>query len=240
MGVVNISGYKFIELDQLDQLKSKFLQKCQQYHIKGTILLAHEGINLMLASNRCETNRFIDFLKTDHRFDNIPLKLHDSTHQPFPKLKVRIKEEIVTIGLTISAQNQKDVGSYISPETLKHWLEKKHDITLLDTRNRYEVAMGTFENAIDFQIASFKQFPQASGNLKADLKQKPIVIFCTGGIRCEKASIVLKQQGYDKVYQLEGGIIKYFEQCEGKHFNGNCFVFDERLAVNKQLKAIID
>ncbi len=240
MGVVNISGYKFVELDQLDQLKSTFLQKCPQYHIKGTILLAHEGINLMLASEQAEMNLFIHFLKKDHRFDDIPLKLNESRCQPYTKLKVRIKKEIVTMDLTISAQNKKDLGAHISPETLRHWLEEKRDITLLDTRNRYEVAMGTFENAIDLQIDNFKQFPQASRQLKPDLKQNPIVMFCTGGIRCEKASIALKQQGYDTVYQLEGGIIKYFEQCHGKHFNGHCFVFDDRLAVNKQLKAIID
>lgn len=236
MAYVNISAYKFIDLTDLAKLKYKLEARCQRLSIKGTILLAEEGINLMLAGTATAIECFSKFILEISTFADLTFKNSFSEKNPFSKLKVRIKPEIVTMGLGDMNPNKHPVAPYLSPEQLKQLLDEKRELILLDVRNRYEVEMGTFNQATDLKIDNFRQLPQAVSRLKPDLKDKRVVIFCTGGIRCEKASINLKQQGFHRIYQLEGGILNYFKSCGGDYYRGDCFVFDNRFALNPQLE----
>ena len=237
MQIHNISGYKFIQLTRLPLLKEQLYAVCQANGIQGTILLAEEGINIMLAAEEKALTEFTDWLARDERFADIVFKYSVSDFLPFSKLKVKIKPEIITIGdSTIHPATVAD--NYISPRQFKAWLDEGRDITVLDTRNDYEVAEGTFDQAVDLDIENFRDFPEAVQQLDPAAKQKPLVMFCTGGVRCEKASDVLLRQGYEQVYQLHGGIIQYFAECGGAHYHGNCFVFDDRVLLDPQLATV--
>ena len=147
---------------------------------------------------------------------------------------VRLKNEIISLGMDeIKPAERK--GQYIQPKEFKKWLDEGKEVVILDTRNDYELRVGTFENAIDLDIKSFREFPEATKKLEQD-KSTPVVMFCTGGIRCEKASVVMENQGWENVYQIKGGILGYFKECEGAHWNGDCFVFDKRVSVNPKLE----
>ena len=237
--IVNISAYKFVQLNKLATLKAHFLAKGDALGIKGTILLAEEGINLMLAAEAVKIDAFLAILKQDARFADIHPKMSFSDQLPFERFKVRIKQEIISMGDT-SVQPQKETAVHLDAAQFKQWIDEGRDITILDTRNRYEIAHGTFEQAIDLGIDNFRDFPQACRQLAADdtLKHKPLIMFCTGGVRCEKAALPIMRMGFKQVYQLDGGIINYFEQCGGAHYKGNCFVFDERTALNPQLQQV--
>jgi predicted sulfurtransferase len=199
------------------------------------VLLAEEGINLFLAGSRQGIDSLWRFLASDPRLTDLIYKESESREIPFNRLLVKIKREIIPLGLAQIRPAQQPAPR-LQPEELKRWLDQGRDFVLLDTRNAFEVRVGTFVGAIDLGLGQFREFPQAAAGLAAALKQKPVVTFCTGGIRCEKAAPALLLQGFREVYQLDGGILRYFERCGGAHYAGECFVFDKRVAVDSALR----
>lgn len=232
---INISAYKFVDLDNLTQRKEELLPLCQSLQLKGTILLSLEGINLFVAGKRKAIDEFVKFLAQRPEYSNLPIKESISDHQPFSRMLVRLKKEIISMGVDKIRPVSK-TSPKLPAQTLKNWLDEGKDVTLLDVRNDYEIEIGTFSNAVPIGIDHFRKFPEATQALSDDLKNKPIVMFCTGGIRCEKAGPLMEQQGFNEVYQLDGGILRYFEDCGGEHYDGDCFVFDKRVAVDSALK----
>ena len=231
---VNIAGYRFIDLPDRDELRAPFLEICLKLELKGTVLLSPNGINFFVAGTHEAVEQFVSFLETDERFQDIALHISYSEYQPFKRMLVRLKNEIISLGMDeIKPAERK--GQYIQPKEFKKWLDEGKEVMILDTRNDYELRVGTFENAIDLDIKSFREFPQATKKLEQD-KTTPVVMFCTGGIRCEKASVVMENQGWENVYQIKGGILGYFKECGGAHWNGDCFVFDKRVSVNTELE----
>jgi len=232
--VVNIAGYKFEPLVDPIDLVSVYQQKCDELELKGTMLISKNGINFSLAGTQQATDTIIAFLEEDNRFINIPLKVTYSETQPFRRMKVRLKKEIISLG-------RKDInpreltGERISPQDLKNLLDNKEDVLVLDTRNEYETRVGKFENAIDLNLDTFRDFPKAIESLPEEYKDKQIVMYCTGGIRCEKASAVMMKAGFADVKQLEGGVLDYFKETGGAYWEGDCFVFDERVALDTEL-----
>ena len=239
--ILNISAYKFIPLPDAQALRELLLQRANALQLKGTVLLAEEGINLFLAGPEWYVRGFIAQLHQDARFADIAPKESWTDIQPFKKMLVKVKGEIIRMNYpTIRPTNGR--APAVAPATVKRWLDQGHDdegraVVTLDTRNDYEVDAGTFENTIDWRLTKFTEFPQALLNHKAELQDKTVVSFCTGGIRCEKAAILMQEVGLQHVYQLEGGILKYFEETDGSHYRGSCFVFDERRAVAADLSA---
>lgn len=232
MTLLNIAGYKFIPLTELQQLREYFFARCTELHLKGTILLSQEGINMSLAGSPVDIRDFQVFLRDDARFADMTFHENFASSQLFQRLKVKIKNEIITL----RQPQANPVGMRapdIDPLEFKQWLDEQRDMIVLDTRNDYEVRFGTFENAVNLHINDFGEFPEAVANLPKD---KPIVMFCTGGIRCEKASLYMLNEGYKEVYQLDGGILGYFAKVGGAHYQGECFVFDERVAVDAALE----
>lgn len=232
---VNIAGYKFVTLDDLPGLKAQLLPRCRELELKGTILLSTEGINLFLAGGRESVDSFVDELRQLKPFTDFEVKESISDHQPFNRMLVRLKKEIISMGVPAIVPEQRTSPKLKATE-LKQWLDEGKPVTLLDVRNDYEVEVGTFENAMPIGIDHFRKFPEAVNQLPADVKEKPIVMFCTGGIRCEKAGPLMEEQGFENVFQLDGGILKYFEECGGDHYDGECFVFDQRVAVDPELQ----
>jgi len=234
--ILNIAAYKFVELadKRLIHLQKELKNLSKKLNLKGTILLSTEGINLFLAGTQKNIEIFWERLVSHTEFSDLTYKVSLSEHQPFKRMLVKIKDEIIPMDETI--QPKQSNSTHLSPKELKNWLDEGRDITLLDTRNSFEVDFGTFKKARHLDIKSFRSFPEAAGKLDPELKEKPLVMFCTGGIRCEKATLLMQQQGFKQVYQLEGGILKYFEACGGSHFEGDCFVFDERISLNSQLE----
>lgn len=235
MNITNMAAYKFISLTDLPLLQAKLKEKCQLLRLKGTILLSHEGINLMLAGTLEAMAEFKHYLLSDERFADLDIKESVSVKQPFKRMWVKVKKEIITLG-SPGIHPEKNRAPAVSAKELCQWLQEGRDITLLDARNDYEIAYGTFNNAIHLNLKHFRHFPAALKQLDQSLKNKPIVTFCTGGIRCEKAALVLQDAGFRDVYQLDGGILKYFADCGGVYYDGNCFVFDERIAVDSKLQ----
>jgi UPF0176 protein len=240
--ILNISAYKFVTLPDAAALRETLLARATELQLKGTILLAEEGINLFLAAPAEAVRSFIAQLHTDARFADITPKESWSDTQPFKKMLVKVKNEIIRMNHP-TIRPAEGRAPAVSPLTVKRWLDQGHDdegrpVVTLDTRNDVEIDCGTFENAIDWRITKFTEFPQALLDHKADLAGKTVVSFCTGGIRCEKAAIFMQEAGLDHVYQLEGGILKYFEEAGSAHYNGGCFVFDEREAVGADLAAL--
>lgn len=232
MQITNIAGYKFTPLNDLASLRALLLEQSDQLKLKGTILLGTEGINLTLAGVEESISVFKRYIREDTRFSDMSFRESYSAALPFKRLKVKIKKEIITMHRPEVCPCASRAPS-ISPHELKQWLDERRDITLLDTRNDYEVRMGTFENAVHFQLADFGDFPEAAKQLD---RSKPVVMFCTGGIRCEKAGLYLLNSGFEEVYQLEGGILNYFSEVGGAHYQGECFVFDERISLNSHLE----
>ncbi len=239
--ILNISAYKFVALPDAAQLRPVLLQHAQAQQLRGTILLAEEGINLFLAGPAEAVHAFVAQLRSDPRFTDIEPKESWSAAQPFRKMRVKVKREIIRMDHP-AIQPAAGRAPAVEPATVRRWLDQGHDdrgrpVVTLDTRNAFEVDHGTFDGAIDWRIAKFTVFPLALRERKADLAGKTVVSFCTGGIRCEKAAILMREEGLDHVYQLEGGILKYFEETDGAHYRGNCFVFDEREALASDLTA---
>lgn len=233
--IVNIAGYKFVQLDDLNDRRRQMKDLCARLDLKGTILLSREGINLFLAGIPSSVHTFLDELRAHPEFSDFQIKESLSDRQPFNRMLVRLKKEIIAFGIQ-DIQPLIKTSKRVSPETLKQWLDEGKPITLLDTRNNYEVGVGTFKGAIPANIDDFRHFPEAVNKLPEDLKHRTIVTFCTGGIRCEKAAPFMEQAGFKDVYQLDGGILKYFEDCGGAHYKGECFVFDQRVALDPTLK----
>jgi len=232
---LNVAGYKFEPLENLDSLIPKFQNKCDELGLKGSVYLSPNGINFSIAGTEEDVDTYIKFMEEHSRFRDIPLKKTFSETQPFRRMKVRLKKEIISLGR--DDINPKELtGDYISPRQLFEIYEKKEDVIVLDTRNEYETRVGLFENAIDLQLDTFRDFPSAIETLPEEYKDKQIVMYCTGGIRCEKASAVMMKAGFSDVKQLEGGVLDYFKETGGAYWNGDCFVFDERVALDKELK----
>jgi UPF0176 protein len=232
--ISNIAGYKFIPLHDLKLLRARLLALCNGWNLKGSILLSTEGINLFVAGAPEKTDLLLKEFRSWPGLENFEVKLSESEHQPFNRMLVRIKKEIIAFGVEGINPAQR-TSPKLAPKTLKQWLDEGRPITLLDTRNDYEVKLGTFKNALVPGIESFRDFPTAVAKLPERLKDEPIVMFCTGGIRCEKAGPFMEREGFKNIFQLEGGILKYFEECGGAHYDGECFVFDQRVGVNPEL-----
>jgi UPF0176 protein len=232
---LNIAGYKFEQLDGLDSLIPLFQNKCDELDLRGSIYLSLNGINFSIAGTEEAIQEYISFMEQDERFLNIQIKRTYSDTKPFRRMKVRLKKEIISLGRD-DINPRELTGEYISPQELYAMYENNEDVIVLDTRNEYETRVGLFENAVDLQLDTFRDFPQAIEKLPEEYKEKQIVMYCTGGIRCEKASAVMLKAGFSNVKQLEGGVLDYFKETGGKYWNGDCFVFDERVALDTNLK----
>ncbi len=244
--IVNISSYKFIPIaeERLPDLQARFKEFCVHAGMKGTILLSPEGINLMLSGTSASIENFWSFLHGFEEFADMQPKKSESEHLVFKRMKVLIKKEIITMRRPQIKPLEK-TAPRVAPKELQQWLDEKRDVILLDTRNEFEIAYGTFENAVNPHIPHFQMFADAVQNLNTssdpaahNAKERVVVTFCTGGIRCEKASAYMMELGYKNVFQLDGGILKYFEETGGAYWNGSCFVFDERIAVTPDLQPI--
>ncbi|HJN37932.1 MAG TPA: rhodanese-related sulfurtransferase [Gammaproteobacteria bacterium] len=233
--IVVAALYHFVKVNNPTQLHKLLLDFCKKNDIKGTLLLAHEGINGTVAGSRESIDELITYLHSILAFKNLEHKESFCDNNPFIRMKVKLKKEIVTLGVP-SVNPQESVGTYINP---KDWNELINDpeVVVIDTRNDYEYEIGTFKGAINPQTETFREFPDfVKKNLDKN-KHKKVAMFCTGGIRCEKASSYMLDQGFDKVYHLKGGILKYLEtiQKQDSQWEGECFVFDDRVTVTHQL-----
>ena len=241
--VLNISAYLFTELKDTAALREACHGQASALSLKGTVLIAEEGINLFMAGPPQAVRDFVSWLHLDPRLVPITPKESWSDSQPFRKLLVKVKNEIIRMNHP-AIQPQTGRAPAVAAATLKRWLDDGHDdqgrpVVTLDTRNAFEVDEGSFVGALNWRIDKFSEFPAAASQQLDDLRGKTVVSFCTGGIRCEKAAIYLREQGLSEVYQLDGGILKYFEEVGSAHYSGNCFVFDERRGVNPDLSPLL-
>lgn len=231
--ILNIAGYKFITLTELPALQADWQIKATALNLKGTILLSTEGVNISLAGPPDVVHSFVAYISQDDRFSDMTFRESYSAFQPFHHMKVKMKKEIITLRQPDVRPEEVCRAPAVSPQEFKHWLDEKRDITVLDTRNDYEFRFGTFEGAQNLHLDDFGDFPEAVEKIE---NSKPIVMFCTGGVRCEKAALVLLNKGFSNVYQLDGGILNYFAEVGGSHYSGECFVFDQRVAVDASLQ----
>jgi predicted sulfurtransferase len=233
--VLNIAAYKFVRLTSLVGRRDQLRELSRTLQLRGTILLSEEGINLFVAGDAPAVRELLSVIQDDAEVGELDVKESYSDYQPFSRMLVKVKKQIIAFGVPgvdpISAPAAK-----ISPRELKSWLDDGKPICLLDVRNDYEVELGTFDNATAIGVDHFRHFPEAVHQLPVEMKSEPIVMFCTGGIRCEKAGPYMQQAGFREIYQLEGGILKYFEECGQDHFHGECFVFDKRVALDANLQ----
>ena len=232
--------YKFVTLENYAALQANIQEACVAYHIKGTILLAAEGINGTIAGLPENIHEVLNFLRTDAafegKFSNLEHKESYADEHPFYRMKVKLKKEIVTMGVP-SINPNNTVGTYVKPQDW-NTLISDPDVILLDTRNDYEVHIGTFKGAVNPETTTFREFPEYIAQNLDKAKHKKVAMFCTGGIRCEKASSYMLEQGFEEVYHLQGGILKYLETVpeEESLWQGECFVFDQRVAVKHGLE----
>jgi UPF0176 protein len=233
--ILNIAAYKFAPMGELRGLRLRLLGLCRGWGLKGTILLSGEGINLFVAGEGEKVELLLKELRTLPGLEDLMVKRSVTEHQPFRRMLVRIKKEIIAFGVE-GIEPGRRTSPKLSAKTLKQWLDEGRPVTLLDTRNDYEVRLGTFKNARAIGVGHFREFPEAVRKLPVELKEQPIVMFCTGGIRCEKAGPFMEREGFKTIYQLEGGILKYFEECGGAHYDGECFVFDQRVGLDPSLQ----
>lgn len=237
--ILNISAYLFTHLKDTAALRESIRSQAAHLSLKGTVLLADEGINLFLAGGEGDVRTFVAWLRDDPRFEALEPKESWSADIPFGKLLVKVKPEIIRMNHpTIQPADAR--APAVDAKTLARWLDAGHDdegrpVVTLDTRNEFEVQHGHFKGAIDWHIHKFSEFPQAVLDHRDELRGKTVVSYCTGGIRCEKAAIFMAEAGVEHVLQLDGGILKYFEETGGKHFEGDCFVFDAREALDPSL-----
>ena len=228
--------YKFVRLPDFAEKQHPLLSHCETQGVKGTILLAAEGINGTIAGLRNSVDSVLSFLRSDSRLVDLEHKESYADGQPFDRMKVRLKKEIVTIGLPEIDPNE-HVGTYVSPQDWNALISDPQ-VTVIDTRNDYEVNIGTFKRAQNPQTNSFRQFPDYVRHHLDPTKHRKVALFCTGGIRCEKASSFMLSQGFQEVYHLKGGILKYLEEVPDSEslWEGECFVFDQRIAVSHGLE----
>lgn len=244
---LNIAAYRFVPLADLPQWQTRLLAAAQARELKGTILLAEEGLNLFLAGQESALRAWLAWLRDEadaqglKPFAGLKVKESWSAEAPFGRLRVRIKREIIRMNnpAIVPAEGR---APAVDAHTLRRWLDAGVDdhgrpVVTLDTRNRFEVDEGSFEGALDWNLNKFSEFPQALSSHLEALRDKTVVSFCTGGIRCEKAALVMQQAGLDHVYQLEGGILQYFEDTgDAPHWKGRCVVFDDRGSLDSSLK----
>ncbi|HEY6134486.1 MAG TPA: sulfurtransferase [Rubrivivax sp.] len=239
--ILNVASYRFTPLPDAASLRDALFARADALQIKGTLLLAEEGINLSLAAPEPSLRRFMAELQTDARFTALPLKESFSDTLPFRRLRVKLKREIIRMNRP-AIRPATGRASAVDPGTLARWLaagccDEGRPVVLLDTRNGFEIDAGMFEGALDWRLAKFSDFPAALASHQAQLAGKTVVSYCTGGIRCEKAALVMSQAGVEHVHQLDGGILKYFEDLPAAPgWRGRCFVFDERVALNPDLE----
>ncbi|OQK17929.1 hypothetical protein AU255_08730 [Methyloprofundus sedimenti] len=228
--------YKFATLEDFKELRSPLLQLMEDHQVKGTLLLAKEGINGTIAGDRKGIDSIIAWLRSDPRLADIQSKESYEQEMPFYRSKVKLKKEIVTMGVD-SIDPQKIVGTYVKPQDWNALISDP-EVLLIDTRNDYEVQIGGFKNAINPATDSFREFPEYVKQHLDPKKHKKVAMYCTGGIRCEKSTAYLKQQGFGDVFHLQGGVLKYLEEIpvEQSLWQGECFVFDNRVAVNHDLE----
>ena len=234
MRILNIAAYRFLPLDDLPALKRRLEEHARTLELKGTVLLAPEGINCFLSGLEENVQTWLAGLQADSRFAGLEVKRSFSDYAPFQRLRVRIKKEIISF-----RQQRYMTGDapYVSPKELDAWLTEGREVVFIDTRNEVEFAAGSFERALNPHIDCFTDFAAALDQFE-HLKDKTVVAFCTGGIRCEKAVPFMRAKGFSQAYQLQGGILNYFAECGGKHWHGNCFVFDERGALTPELNPV--
>lgn len=230
--ITNIGGYQFIVIDNVRSMHEQVQAICNKTHLRGTVFISPEGINLSLAGSNIDTQFILDELNSKCGFNNLLIHTTYSDTIPFKRLLVKIRSELVA---TQSNTTQNRNISYISSEKLKEWLDSKKEFTLLDLRNGFEYSLGTFDRAQHFNLKKFRELENSREEIEKLSKNKPVVTFCTGGIRCEKGALFIEQYNFNKVYQLKGGILDYLLKFHGEHWHGNCFVFDDRISVDKDL-----
>ncbi len=243
--IVNTAAYHFVPVADADALATRLLERAQAHALRGTVLVADEGINLFLAGSRDGIDGFYAELKADARFAAMRVKYSYSRMQPFARLKAKVKQEIISFRRDDGQPLDYPRAPSVEPATLARWLRQGHDddgrrVVMLDTRNAQEFAHGTFAGALTLPIARFTDLPAALEPHRPALADATVVSFCTGGIRCEKAALWMRNDGMDNVLQLEGGILGYFEEVGGEGYDGRCFVFDERVALDPQLQPLVD
>jgi UPF0176 protein len=240
--VLNISAYRFVELPDAAAWRERIHARASDAALKGTVLLAEEGINLFLAGEAQSLRGFVAWLRGDRRFADLETKESWSEAVPFGRLLVKHKREIIRMNHP-AIQPQAGRAPALDAATLARWLDAGHDdagrpVVTLDTRNAFEVDQGRFAGALDWRLSRFSEFPAAALAHREQMRGKTVVSYCTGGIRCEKAALFLQEAGVEHVWQLDGGILKYFEQTGGRHFEGACFVFDERERLDPALQPV--
>ncbi len=237
MTLVVAALYKFVKLLDFVEKQEPLQSYCQAQGVKGTILLAQEGINGTIAGDRESIDSVLSFLRSDPRLHDLDHKESYTDHPPFKRMKVRLKKEIVTIGLP-EVDPSEQVGIYVDPQDWNEIISNP-EVTVIDTRNDYEIGIGTFQNAQNPQTESFREFPEYVEQNLDPTKHKKVALFCTGGIRCEKATSFMLSQGFEEVYHLKGGILKYLEEVPETEslWSGECFVFDERVTVRYGLES---
>ncbi|WP_313319073.1 sulfurtransferase [Stenotrophomonas sp.] len=243
--IVNTAAYLFVPLADAEALTATLLERAQVLELRGTILVAEEGINLFLAGSRDGIDSFYSQLKADARFADMRIKYSYSQMQPFARLKAKLKSEIISFRRDDGQPLDYPRAPSVAPATVQRWLRQGHDddgkrVVMLDTRNWQEFAHGTFAGALTLPIAKFTDLPAALEPHRDALADATVVSFCTGGIRCEKAALWMQNDGMHNVLQLEGGILGYFEEVGGEGYDGRCFVFDERVALDAQLQPLVD
>ncbi|MBB2757456.1 UNVERIFIED_ORG: UPF0176 protein [Xanthomonas campestris] len=242
--ITNTAAYQFVTIQDPQSLADSVLAHAGQQALKGSVLVAEEGINLFLAGEAEQIDAFYAWLQADARFAQMRIKYSLSALQPFARLKVKVKPEIISFRRDDASPLQGRAPA-VAPSTLREWMRAGRDdrgrpLVLLDTRNAQEVAYGTFQGALTLPIDKFTDLPAALEAHRAALADATVVSFCTGGIRCEKAALWMQADGMDNVLQLDGGILGYFEEVGGEGYDGRCFVFDERVALDAQLRPLVD
>lgn len=233
--ILNLATYRFVSLDGLPQWRQQIYQRAEAESMRGTVLLSREGINIFVAGPEASARRWFAWLTEQAPFQGMTAKESWSDEIPFNRMLVRLKREIISMGVDEIVPERR-TSPKISPDQLRQWLDSGRELTLLDVRNDYEVEVGTFERAEAIGVDHFREFPAAIRRLPESLKEKPVVMFCTGGIRCEKAGPMMEQVGFREIYQLDGGILAYLEKHGSAHYRGDCFVFDKRVALDGNLK----
>ena len=242
--ILNIAAYHFVPVDDPAAVAARVRELAEAGDLRGTVLVAGEGINIFLAGAESAIHVFLDALRSDPRFADIVVKESRSRTQPFARLKVKLKQEIIAFRRD-NASPLVGRAPAVAPEDLARWIEKGEDdsgrrLVLLDTRNREEIGYGTFSGALTLPIDNFTDLPEALTPHRSALADAVVVSFCTGGIRCEKAALWMQAEGMANVLQLEGGILGYFERVGGYGYDGRCFVFDDRVALDAELKPLAD
>ncbi len=226
--MLNISFYKFVEINHIENLREEILLFCKNHSLKGKILLANEGINGMVVGEKENIKAFEKFMHEKEEFKDVFFKEHETQNRGFKRMLVKPRKEIITFKQKV---DMKKIGNHMKPSELKQLYEKGEEFAIIDTRNDYEYDIGHFKNAIKLDTREFSEFPKEIKRHEDKLKNKKIIMYCTGGVRCEKASAYMIEQGYNDVHQLDGGIINYGAECGDEFWEGKCFVFDERGAV---------